>query len=85
MSTIASNKVSWISKVGMAVVGLALSLGIQACEEKRATEQPPAKALESTAPPAAAEKSAPERRESSPGGESVPDTSREGAPTGSAK
>jgi len=80
-----SNKVRWTGKVGMAVVGLALSLGLQACEEKKVAEQPPAKALESAVQPGAAEKSVPERRESSPSGESAPDTSREGAPTGSAK
>jgi len=73
------------SNRGMAVIGLALVLGSQACEEKKMAEQAPAKALESVAPPPAAEKSVTERRESSPSGDSAPDASREGTPAGSAK
>lgn len=75
----------WLGKLGLVAVGLAVVLGSQACEETKMTEQAPAKALESTAPAPAVEKSEPERRESSPGGEIAPEASRESLPAGSAK
>jgi hypothetical protein len=76
-----NKKIERVGKRAMVAGGLALVLGSQACEDNKATEQVPGKAIESTTPAPAAE-----RREAGAGSESAADgSSRDGADAGGSK